>query len=216
MTNNIGRLRGRLVARGWRSKVRVVLLSMGTMVIASSCLLEGVDNMYPTSNATWACIDGSMGDPFCQTDNSSLTYGLTSGTTAQHQYITAMLNAEFGPTDLSVSRQTPIVYSGNAETDIVYQIGATMPSGVNGITWCDDHAAGRKCDQHYVRLKSTRVHADASTACHESAHAVGLTHGSNAAPTVDNSHGYLRCLRTPGTSDSGLGEHNQNQINGTY
>lgn len=85
---------------------------------------------------------------------------------------------------------------------------ATMPAGVNGIAWCDDQVSGNRCDQHYVRLATTRVHAGASTACHETAHAVGLTHGANAHPTVANDHGFLRCLRTSGTTDSELGAHN--------
>lgn len=199
-----------------RLHVKALLACVLMMTTLSACGL-GIDNMYKTSNANWDCWDGSYQNGlFCQTDNGSLTYGLTSGTSTQHAYLRSMLEAQFEPTDLGVSEQDPVVYSGSSETDIVYQIGATLPPGAGGITWCDDAVSDTKCDQHYVRLASDRVHGNASTPCHETAHAVGLTHGGVAEPAVSDSDAGLACLRTPGTTDSTLGTHNQGQINGTY
>lgn len=143
----------------------------------------GIDNMYKTSNANWDCWDGAYQDGlFCQTDNSSLTYGSTSGTSTQHAYLRSMLEAQFEPTDLGVSEQSPVVCSGSSETDIVCQIGATLPPSANGLTWCDDAVSTTSCDRHSVRLAPDRVHENASTPCHERLMPWGCSMGESQIP----------------------------------
>lgn len=190
-------------------------LAIGTAALAT--VSDGVDNLYPTNNATWVCQGSSNASTlFCMTDNSTLTFGVGSSlTSTQKNVVRNMIMVQYDPTNLTVSEQTAISYTGTAETDIVYQVG-TLPSGTNGITWCDDAVTSVRCDQHYVVMVSSRVTTTASTPCHETGHAVGLTHGAQAFPSVANDDSDLECLMTPGTSVTTLGSHNAFRINLDY
>lgn len=206
----------------WRLLLAGVLWSMflgATAVVAA--IISGVDSMYPTTNTSWSCTSSTApGNYFCQTDNSSLTFGSESSLTgAQKTFVANVVFAQYDPTDLNASEHTSIVYSGGSETDIVYQTGS-LPAGYAGVAWCDDSSpGGKKCDQHYVRMLSSVISAtniNSGVTCHETGHAVGLTHGDNASPTVAITDNNLECMKSmPGTTGT-LGAHNINQINGTY
>lgn len=195
------------------------LLAIGASVAfagsASGAVIPGVDSMYPTWNYNPTCVDGSLGSTYCQTDNAAVSFGLETMTAAQKTVFRNVMSSQFNPTDLSTVENTTIIYTGSAETDIVYQVG-NPGSGLNGITWCDDAVTSYQCDQHYVRIVAARVSSSSSTPCHESGHAVGLTHGSDAYPAVSNNNTNLECMRTPGTSVTTLGAHNVAQINANY
>ncbi|SPL88239.1 unnamed protein product [[Actinomadura] parvosata subsp. kistnae] len=119
-------------------------------------------------------------------------------------------------TDLKVKFVKKLSTSGDHETDIVYESG-DLPDdvgGARGLVWCDDAISDKKCDQHYARFKSrTPVQ---TTGCHETGHAVGLTHGAQAEPKVANRHSSLGCMRAPYTDGPYLGGHNVAMINKTY
>jgi len=124
---------------------------------------------------------------------------------------------EFEPTVLNVEWERP-VYEGDAETDIVYEMGE-IDSGADGITWCNDAKNGTdECDQHYVRFNVDGDLPSRGVICHESGHAVGLTHGDDASPPIDDLEPDLGCMQTPlfeGT-DYELGTHNADLIDSTY
>jgi hypothetical protein len=128
-----------------------------------------------------------------------------------------VLSDEFEPTDLSVNWDAPPVYEGDAETDIVYELGESG-TGLDGIAWCNDAKGGtHECDQHYVRFDDDISWPGRNIICHESGHAVGLTHGEDADPEVDNEDDALGCMQTPvPITDDELGTHNVDMINGTY
>ena len=201
-----------------RRKTQVRLASALVITVLGLGLTSCYDNMYPTANARTRCVGRNHynddGATHCQTDNRNFTYGLTSGSSADHQAITSVLEQQFEPTDLQVSRQTPIRYTGTAETDVVFQVGATLPQHTGGITWCNNASSSIKCDQHYVRLRTSFTRA---LVCHETGHAVGLVHGDRAEPRIDNEDDSLGCLRTPSEFwFRELGPHNRNMINDTY
>ena len=57
----------------------------------------------------------------------------------------------------------------------------------------------------------------AASVCHESGHAVGLTHGSDAYPEQPDFNVYLGCMRSPvPTAATTLGSVNVKEINATY
>ena len=175
-----------------------------------------VDSMYPTWNTPWTCADATVQIAYCRTDNATLTFGAEGSlTSAQKTVIRNMINGQFGPTDFVVSEQSPIVYTGTAETDVVYQ-AIDLGSSLYGMTYCDDAVSTGVCDQHYVLITPTRITSSASTPCHETGHAVGLTHGENAYPAVANDDPDLACLMTPGTNVTSIGGHNTYEINITY
>jgi hypothetical protein len=67
-----------------------------------------------------------------------------------------------------------------------------------------------------VRLKSP-TSANTELACHETGHAVGLTHGIDAAPVESNTASELGCMETPDSGTrSTLGSHNRSEINSVY
>lgn len=185
---------------------------------ANSASALSYDSMYPTENTHWSCTGGSAAaSNYCRTDNSTMTVFMqTSLSTATKSTVRSTLNSQYNPTDLNVTVQSAGVYSGSSETDVVYQVSTSGLSGTNlGMTWCDDAVSTVKCDQEYVRFRYTGI--DSELACHETGHAVGLTHGAEAYPAQSNTASGLGCLETPdSTHRSTLGANNVSQINATY
>jgi hypothetical protein len=205
----------------WRGRrnalcVGVVLMSVGA-VAGSNAI--AADNMYKTSNANWDCWDGTMSNGlFCQTDNATLTtYMQSSVSDARKTTIKNMLAAQYNTTDLNVSYPASPSYTGSAETDIIYQVSTSGFSGTTiGQTWCDDASSSTKCDQEYVRFRGT-LQFDSELTCHETGHAVGLTHGAQASPAESQTASELGCMETPDSGGrTGIGAHNKSEINATY
>lgn len=171
--------------------------------------------MYPTGAYDVACHDSAVSEGFfCQTDNSTLTvFRESSLNTYGKASIAATLNGSYAGTDLTVSFSSSAVTSGSAETDIIYQGNKPVPSGNIGMTWCNDAVSARRCDQHYARWSTAGP--TQSTACHETGHAVGLTHGNRASPALSNGDDRLRCMTRP-SEFSTLGPTNVGNINATY
>lgn len=195
----------------------VVVAALVTFALPASAT-SSPDNMYKTANTNWSCHDSTFSSSvFCQTDNAAFTiYFQNSVTSTQKSITKGRLNSQYNPTDLNVSYLASPVYTGPSETDIIYQTNATGFSGSTiGRTWCDDAVTSVKCDQHYVRFRGTTFNAE--LACHETGHAVGLTHGREASPKVAQDATVLGCMETPdhGTR-SALGSHNVSLINATY
>jgi hypothetical protein len=199
-----------------RSRRRTVFAVAATaaLVAAAAAVASHVDSMYPTANYNPSCTDGSMGSTFCQTDNATLTvYRQASLTSTGKSNIAYVLNNEYNVTDLNVSYPSTPSYSGDAETDIIYQQRSDVPSNLDGIAWCNDAVTSTKCDQHYNAFRSSSP--GRAISCHETGHAVGLTHGANASPSISQTDPSLACMQTP-TPTGDLGAHNTNLINATY
>jgi hypothetical protein len=123
------------------------------------------------------------------------------------------LNNSYATTDLSIAYPGSPVYSGPSETDIIYQATGSLPFGLNGVTWCEDAQSISKCDQAYVRFLPDTP--SQGLACHETGHAVGLTHGRAASPRLDNDNPALGCLTDP-VADIRLLDNNVDNIDATY
>ncbi|WP_327696635.1 hypothetical protein [Streptomyces sp. NBC_00459] len=190
-----------------------------TALVATATVVQAAytDNMYPTANYSPTCRDGDMGDTFCQTDNKTLTvYREGSLTSAEKNTIARAVKDYYGPTDLTVKIESRGVYAGGAETDVIYK-AKTLARGKIGITWCDDAVTSRKCDQHYIAFNKDHHSIGAvnkSDACHETGHAVGLTHGPNGSPAKDIDDDRLGCMSY--NDVYGLGASNKENINSTY
>lgn len=90
--------------------------------------------------------------------------------------------------------------------------------GAPGIAWCDDAIDSLRCDQHYVNFSDNGA-VTPVRACHETGHAVGLLHGSDATPAVDDLTPELFCMQAPTAaiaSNTGLGAHNTAHVNVVY
>lgn len=189
-----------------------MVVTAGTFALAATV----TDNMYPTANYKPVCFDGSRtSGTFCQTDNSSLTVyrGSSSLTDDNKHSIGLTLNDSYAGTDFTVTFQSSPVTTGSSETDIVYEKGP-VAGGALGITWCNDAVSSTKCDQHYIRF-STGSGVAQGTACHETGHAVGLTHPTEASPRLGASDLRLGCM-TNYVESKYLGSNNVSQINNTY
>ncbi|SPL88224.1 unnamed protein product [[Actinomadura] parvosata subsp. kistnae] len=185
----------------------------------ADCSPGDFDNMFPTKNTKWKCRDHLQ--LYCQTDNSTLTVWHDKKTIKAEGWnrIKAVLKKDFDrTTDLKVKFVKKPVYSGPAETDIIYKQPKEWPAGVQGLTWCNDAVDAVKCDQHLVLFKGRTP--GKILACHETGHAVGLTHGNNADPEVGNQDSRLGCMQTPPRpgvpAAETLGGHNRKMINKTY
>jgi hypothetical protein len=192
-------------------------------VTAGAAWAAFTDNMYPTQYANLSCHDesGPDGHLSCQTDNRDLTYYMDSGGTneleaADRNVVNYVMNNIFEPTDLSVTLDTSPSFSGSAETDIVYEeSGIGVPSGSDGVTFCNDAVDHLRCDQQYIRILGGGHYVKGLT-CHETGHAVGLLHGDQASPLVSRRDERLGCMETPTSNEEGLQDNNIDLINGTY
>jgi len=178
------------------------------------------DNMVPTANYSLSCRSSTLADPaLCQTDNAVLTaYIQDSVGAALSISIHASLDDSYNGTALNVSYPATAVYSGTAETDIIYQVGDIPYAGLIGYAWCNnapETGSPFACDQQYVRIESG--YTSRALACHETGHAVGLTHGANASPQLINTDSRLGCLVTPVNNTlQYLGPNNVDAINAAY
>ncbi len=198
-----------------RSHRLAVAFAAATVMLAPTVAqAQSIDNMYPTGNYYPSCYDGSLSQGhFCQTDNADLSVYLQGTLSAgAKSTIKSSLSSYYSPTDLAVSVKSSGVYSGSSETDIIYQSG-TLSDSYIGMTWCDDAVTGTKCDQHYIRFNKN-FGINKSDACHETGHAVGLTHGNNASPRVSPNNTIVGCMTEIDTYY--LGANNRAEINATY
>jgi hypothetical protein len=192
-----------------RSAVVVAVLAVELMFVVAAWG-HHTDNMIKTATYSADCSP----DTLCQSDNSTLTYFRQSSLNANSQTnIHTVLTEKYGPTDLTIVQESPPVYTGGAETDIVYQVNGQLSP--QALTVCDDPISSLKCDQFFVIFRDNVNYAtNNAIACHETGHAVGLTHGHEASPVKANSDQSLECLAIP--SPYVLGAHSVPQINATY
>jgi hypothetical protein len=126
------------------------------------------------------------------------------------------IKAQYGPTDLVVSWPSSGTYSGDSETDLINQSGSLARKYI-GMTWCNDAVTSKKCDQHYVRYNSAiseQGKVNGSDVCHETGHSVGLTHGSDAEPSVGDNAAIVGCMAMADVYS--LGSNNRKNINNVY
>lgn len=199
--------------------VGIFVVTLGLVLgVAGYATANHIDSMFKTANLDNDCFDGTLAGSktLCRTDNAALNVWREGSIPAgsERTNIGAVLADEFRPTDFSVTFVQSPSYSGDAETDVIYQKGDT-PSGTAAITWCNDAVTDTRCDQHYSRYSNFITKG---LACHESGHAVGLTHGQQASPSVSNTDGTLGCLQTPipPSNNGELGTHSKQLINDTY
>ena len=191
------------------------IVLLGFLAIGTAC---SVDNMYPTLNYSPPCRSGGyeQGAWYCMTDGRDVRYwyhgSISLGDVGS---IEQALHGSFGTTILGVSLDANPTFSGAGQTDIIYIEGAGVPSSWYGMTYCTHALTSTVCDQHYVRFR-TGLAVQRSHACHETGHAVGLTHGHDAYPNISNLAPELRCLRNPNPGDIGLGSFNADQIDAAY
>lgn len=178
----------------------------------------GFDSIYRTANWNHDCTDGGLN---CQTDNVEFRVFAEDSLPADSiDTIEAVLDGQFEPTTLDVEWDAEPVYEGDTETDVVYLLeefeGDDDPLAG---TWCDDAVGGTDwCDQHYVQFDPDyNDPIDRQGICHETGHAVGLTHGEDADPPQANDDSrLLSCMTTPVDGSVTLGRHNADMIRAIY
>lgn len=199
----------------------VVTITLGS---ATGAWAEDVDNLVPTVNYGPTCYDQTISSSHvvCQTDNAAISVYLESSVSSNmRSRVRDALDNSYNPINsISITYASSPVYSGGAETDIIYQQGTIPSAGTVGITWCNDavDTAAYKCDQTYIRFIDDSYYERRMLTCHETGHAIGLTHGNRAYPTVSNSNSsVLGCMRDPYDADSyTLGANNVRNINNAY
>jgi hypothetical protein len=181
-------------------------------VLAGAAFASHTDSIFKTSNYNHDCFDGTLdgASQFCRTDNVTLTaWREDTLTPLGKDIVRDVLMNHYDLTDLNASFTSP-VFTGDAETDIIYIARGTQSAGV---AWCNDAVSSLECDQHYNAYNNGTPFKE--VVCHETGHAVGLTHGQEASPRVPNSDAALNCMAVPPAGEA-LGAHNRGQINGTY
>lgn len=202
------------------NKVSMPIVGLTLMLVAGNAWCQLNDTIFPTLNTDWSCHDSNANETeYCKTDNRDVTVFIqssidwTPGGGAWN--IWSNLLDEYDPTDLNIIWDGTPKYSGSGETDIIYQQSNSVPSGLLGLAYCEDAQTSTKCDQHYVLFATDTPGTD--LACHESGHAVGLTHGANSWFSTSNSDTRLGCMRTPiVTGSDSIGAIHRAHINREY
>lgn len=183
----------------------------------------------PTANTPNECDKG----PFrCKTDNATFQAYLGNLGPVMTQETTDTLLDSYDTTDLNVDITSNPVYTGSAETDLIYHFvsQAQWPGGGNaaGLALCDDAASSSVCDQFYIYYQAENVNANINDnvylqklACHETGHGAGLVHASDSwrrpVPNANTTHFWSYCMRTGDEAVSQLlGQHNAWIINANY
>jgi len=221
-------------SRPSKRRVGGILLSGIAAILGLSAGVAFADagevyNFVPNNNYAPNCFSTTSGGSNkvpCQTDNASVSYYTYTAANNPDDYslesedktvVMNMMESQYEPTQLTVTFDSTPVYSGSGETDIMYQESSVnMPSTADGFYWCNG-AAGTafECDQGYVRIQGGGYYS-AGLSCHETGHAVGLTHGHNAEPYVSQTDSRLGCMKTPVGTSTGLGTNNKDNINFWY
>jgi hypothetical protein len=221
----------RVVARlRKRQSIAVVGIATGLLVAGTAAYAAtgtgGFDSIYPSTTYQPKCFDGSYTNGVvCKTDGVNVS-AFFEGTVPSEAITRGkdILRKQWDdPTDLDVTFPSKAVYSGDNETDIIYQKGPVVGSN-RAQAWCDDASADRVCDSHTVRFSEALSEIRSSTLCHESGHAVGLLHGQMSAPKIDDDDDRLGCLEAPsvvatinGKNRNGTTAYNnRDQVNATY
>ncbi|MQS37714.1 hypothetical protein FFZ77_19395 [Streptomyces katsurahamanus] len=170
--------------------------------------------------------DGGDGSVDCLTDNADVYYYMDSVgafelESPDRAAVSSTMSNEYAPTNLAIHYDSTPVFSGSGETDIIYQEGSkNLSENSIGVTWCEDGGEGSgryalwECDQQYIRIRGNGTY-DTSVACHETGHAVGLTHGMDAIPVKGNNEPRLGCMVTSDWNNN-LGSSNVANINSVY
>ena len=170
----------------------------------------------------------------CLTDNKAVYWWLegsidrttSTSDTIIEKSINDTMKRSYDGTDLSTAYDSTPVFSGTAETDIIYR---SEPRDFNdpdenliGYMWCDSRTGGlTRCDQAYINFlyaNRDQYFSGRAVACHETGHAVGLLHGKDAyTRNISNTDERLGCMVTPIDGDlKYLDDSNVANINDVY
>jgi hypothetical protein len=201
-----------------RMRVRAGLATVACWTLLTGTAVAATDTIVPTLTYQNNCANAAV----CQTDNADVYYYMdSSGEYELEDWDRSMVGTmwanEYSPTDLVRHYDSAPVFSGEGETDHIWQEGSTgLDSDALGMAWCDDPiGTTHECDQHYIRIRGNDTY-DLSVTCHEMGHAVGLVHGNLAYPTRGmEDTAALGCM-VKSTYEPDLGTNNVNGINSAY
>lgn len=207
---------------GRRGIIMTVLVSaaafFGAAGLADAAWGAVTDNIYKTANYSPDCHDSRIANlddaVFCQTDNNAVSIWREGSMSATGKSdIGWTWSNSYNSTDLNVNYPSSPRYSGEGETDIIYRQQDISDTGLDGVTFCEDAQTDTKCDQAYVTFDSATP--GRALTCHETGHAVGLTHGREASPRLDQQDDRLFCMKQLADTPY-LGPNNRENINSVY
>jgi hypothetical protein len=197
------------------------MLRLATGLLAAALLLVFVpaahahhtDNIFPTV-IHW---DHCSPESYCRSDNSTLSfYREGSLTNNARNLIWNTLYDKYGyPTVLTLKHENPGIYTGSAETDLVFRINPGIyPSPAR--TECNDPISPILCDQFFVYFGNDYWSQRPNVVCHEIGHGIGFVHGQHASPQKQNNDNSLECMSNADSAPYVVGQHMLPQINSTY
>ncbi|CUR54913.1 exported hypothetical protein [metagenome] len=204
-----------------------VFVALASVAVGAGAA-TAIDIISYTGNPDNICAQqpstGTVSNPgVCRTDNSSWTYYMDSSgefmlEPEDRAVTTNGMEAWDNATVVTASLDSSPTFSGNAETDVIFQEGKIpgFPDWVDGATWCEDRVNGTdyQCDQHYVRIRGAGVYSKWLVA-HESGHSLGLVHGTEAQPPTTGTASVMGIMTT-GSLPSSLGATPIAKVDGTY
>jgi hypothetical protein len=170
---------------------RRVRLAMAAVAILGAGAIVGLDTNAEPAEAGWAGITGATG---CTGINAASVsnlgvyyWNLSSVMGAAQDWVNGAI---VNPTDLNVygyaSQTADVVYRDLDYASYCgydwYQVGS---GGTTGLTTCDSLVGSGACKTHSVRFSTNYTNIASTTArrglaCHETGHAIGLTHATSS------------------------------------
>jgi hypothetical protein len=190
------------------------LLAVGAIALVPAAHAHHTDNVFPTVTYQHFC----SSETYCLSDNSTLSF-FRQGSLSQSakNLIWNTLYDLYGyPTVLTLKHENPPVYSGGAETDLVFRILAALPNTTAARVVCDDVINSADCDQFFVNFATDFWSKEPHVVCHEIGHGLGFTHGRYAYPPTNDNDNTLDCMSNASDSPYRVGAHMRPQINSTY
>lgn len=192
-------------------------VSIGSLIALVVCVTLPANS--PPAHANFITEGGvtcstTASNTVCANDNSELTWYEELGP----RMSTAVLDTLYNSYD--TTRLTVQVASGhNGEMDVFYSF--VNLQGLIGQHRCITKATTNRCDHAHVDFDPNELDGQSDTflkasACHETGHSVGLTHGMDGRPQLSNNDPVLHCMRLPSNPNTTVGSHNVAHLNGLY
>lgn len=192
---------------------RRALAASGVLLLFLAAVPSASGNEISGATGTTGCSGLNIHDP----TDPIINYRRSGLTIANYDQVGWIMVNRISPTDLSISSVSSggdFVYFDEPYTTFCGRSWwSPSAGGVIGLTNCDALGNSNSCGRHHIYMTTTwteNANTDTSERrkliCHESGHAIGITHNEHTTTAYDS------CMR-PQATDSSISDYSPHEIN---